>query len=179
MLDRNVSALFVTDIQGRLASLMDERESLYRNVGILIEGIKILGIPILWIEQYPQGLGPTVPEISVHLEGLSPLPKKTFSSLREPAIQGAFEKLQRRQVILIGIETHICIYQTSMDLLAQGAEVHIPVDAVSSRTGRNRRIGLKKIERAGGQLTSVETVLFELLTVAEGEEFKKIVQLVK
>jgi nicotinamidase-related amidase len=179
MLDRNTSLLMVTDIQGRLASLMDERESLYRNAAMLIDGIRILGIPILWIEQYPQGLGPTIPEIASHLEGLSPLPKKAFSVLREPAIRDAFESLDRRQVILTGIETHICICQSSLDLLARGAEVHVPVDAVSSRTASNRRIGLHRIDRAGGHLTSVESVLFELLGVAGGEEFKRIVQLVK
>ncbi len=179
MLDRNNSLLIVTDIQGRLASLMDGRESLFHNAGVLIDGIKILGIPILWIEQYPQGLGATIPEIASHLEGLSPLPKRTFSSLREPAIRDAFERFNRRQVILTGIETHICIYQTSLDLLSMGVEVHVPEDAVSSRTTENRRIGLHRIDRAGGNLTSVETVLFELLETSWGEDFKKIVPLVK
>lgn len=179
MLNRNASLLIVTDIQGRLATLMDECESLYRNAVILIEGMKILGIPILWLEQYPQGLGPTVPEIASHLEGLSPLPKKTFSALREPAIRQAFERQNRHQVIFTGIEAHICVYQTSLELLAMGTEVYIPEDAVSSRNARNRRIGLHQIERAGGCLTCVESVLFELLGVAEGNEFKKIVQLVK
>ncbi|MHB9029645.1 MAG: isochorismatase family protein, partial [Candidatus Latescibacterota bacterium] len=130
-------------------------------------------------EQYPQGLGPTVPEIASHLAGLSPLPKRTFSSLRDASIIAAFERLNRSQVILTGIETHVCIYQTAMDLLARGIEVHVPEDAVSSRTARNRRIGLDKISRAGGHLTSVETALFEMLGIAGGGEFKKIIQLVK
>jgi hypothetical protein len=179
MLDRNNLLLMVTDIQGRLASLMDERESLYHNAGILIEGMKILGVPILWVEQYPRGLGPTVPEVASHLEGLAPLPKRFFSALREPAIHEAFEKLNRGQVIITGIETHICVYQTSRDLLALGFEVYVPEDAVSSRTAGNRRIGLHLIERTGGCLTSVETALFELIGVAEGDVFKKISQLVK
>jgi hypothetical protein len=179
MLDRKSSLLIVTDIQGRLATLMDERESLFRNVAILIEGIKVLGIPIIWIEQYPQGLGSTIPEIATHLEGLTPLPKKAFCALNEPTIDSAFKKSGRHQVILTGIETHICIYQTSLALLSRGNEVYIPEDAVSSRSANNRRIGLNLIERAGGHRTCVETVLFELLAVAEGDEFKKIVHLVK
>jgi hypothetical protein len=179
MLDRSTSLLIVTDIQGKLASLMDERESLFRNAAILIDGMRILEVPILWIEQYPQGLGPTVPEIAAHLPGLSPLSKRSFSSMREAIILAEFERLNRSQVILTGIETHVCIYQTAMDLLTRGVEVHVPEDAVSSRSPRNRRIGLDKISRAGGHLTSVETLLFELLGVAEGEAFKKIIPLVK
>lgn len=179
MLDRNTSMLIVTDIQGKLASLMFERDELYRSVGILIEGAKVLGMPILWVEQYPQGLGPTVREVAAHLEGLVPIPKKTFSSLRDPFILKAFEDFNRSQVILAGIETHVCIYQTAMDLLTMGIETHIPEDAVSSRTLQNKRIGLKKIIRAGGHRTSVETALFELLGIGEGEEFRKIIRLVK
>jgi len=179
MLKSERSLLIVTDIQGNLARIMYERVSLFRNAGVLIEGMKILGVPILWIEQYPQGLGPTVPEIASRLEGLAPLPKRTFSAMRDPAIIEAFERLNRSQVILTGIETHVCIYQTAMDLLEKGVEVHVPEDAVSSRTVRNRRVGIDKIVRAGGCLTSVETVLFEMLGIAEGEAFKKILQLVK
>jgi hypothetical protein len=179
MLDRNTSLLIVTDIQGKLASLMHERDELYSSVGILIEGAKVLGIPILWVEQYPQGLGPTVREVAAHLGGLAPIPKKTFSSLRDPVILKAFENFNRSQIILAGIETHVCIYQTSMDLLTMGIETHIPEDAVSSRTLLNKRIGLDKIVRAGGHRTSVETVLFEMLEIGEGEEFRKIIRLVK
>lgn len=179
MLDRNRSILVVTDIQGKLASLMDERESLFKNVGILIESMKIIGVPVLWIEQYPQGLGPTIPEIASRLEGLSPLPKRSFSSMREPVIREAFERMGRSQVILTGIETHVCIYQTAMDLLSSGNEVHVPEDAVSSRTSCNRRIGIEKIIRAGGHLTSAETAVFEMLGSSEGDEFRRISRLVK
>jgi len=179
MLDRNTSILIVTDIQGKLASLMHKRESLFRNAGILIEGMKALDVPILWVEQYPEGLGPTVPEIAYHLTGLSPLPKKTFSSLRDPVILAAFKGHRRTQAVITGIETHVCIYQTAMDLIDMGIEVHIPVDAVSSRTAGNRQVGLDKIARAGGHLTSVETLLFEILGIAEGEEFKRIIRLVR
>jgi nicotinamidase-related amidase len=179
MLDRTTAILIVTDIQGKLANLMYERDSLFRNAGILIEGMKALGVPILWVEQYPEGLGPTVPEIAARLDGLTPLPKKTFSSLRDPAIRAAFERFGRPCVILTGIETHVCINQTAMDLLARGIETHLPVDAVSSRTAGNKQVGIEKIVRAGGRLTSVETILFEMLGSAEDEAFRAIARLVK
>lgn len=179
MLDIKRSLLIVTDIQGNLALQMVERDILYKNVGIIIDGIRMLGVPILWVEQYPKGLGPTVPEVTAHLEGLEPIPKKTFSSLRDPAIKRRFIELGRDQVIMTGIETHVCVHQTTMDLLARGIETHVVADAVSSRTEFNRRIGLDKMARAGAIITSVETVLFELLEIAEGEAFKKILALVK
>jgi hypothetical protein len=179
MLKKDRAVLIVTDIQGNLASLMHEREALYKNIGIMIDGIRVLDIPIIWVEQYPRGLGSTVPEVSSHLEGNKPLPKISFSSLKDPVIRERFASYSRDQVILVGIETHVCIYQTAMDLIEQGIETHVVEDGVSSRTFMNKQIGLRKIERAGGYITSVETALFELLEVAEGEAFKKIVKLVK
>jgi hypothetical protein len=179
MLERQRSLLIVTDIQGKLARLMFQREELFRNIGIIIDGCKILGVPILWIEQYPDGLGATVEEIASHLEGLSPLSKKTFSALRDERIRSGFMELNRDQILMTGIEAHICIYQTSMDMLSRGFETHVLCDAVSSRTETNKNIGLEKIIRAGGHLSSVETVLFELLGEAEGEQFKQILNLVK
>ena len=179
MLDKKRSLLIVTDIQGKLAGLMFRRDDLYRNIAIMIEGIKALDIPILWIEQYPQGLGSTVPEVASHLEGYSPLPKKTFSSLRDTEINKRFNEYARDQVILIGIETHVCILQTARDSLSRGIETYVVADAVSSRTAFNKRIGLANITQAGGHITSVETALFELLEIAEGEAFKKINKLVK
>lgn len=179
MLQTSASLLIVTDIQGKLAESMYDRESLYKNCGIMIDGCRILAIPVLWIEQYPQGLGPTVPEIASHLAGLSPIPKKTFSSLRDPGVLARFESFNCNQAILIGIEAHVCIYQTARDLLERGIETHVVADAVSSRTKGNRKIGLKNIEHAGGHITSVEMALFEMLGIAEGDQFRQILKLVK
>ena len=179
MLEKEWSILIVTDIQGKLASLMHEREMLYKNAAIMIEGMKALDIPILWIEQYPRGLGPTVPEVASHLDGCTPMAKKTFSSLKDPEIKERFSGFGRNQALLVGIETHVCIYQSALDLIELGIETHVVEDAVSSRTDRNKRIGIDKINRAGGHITSVETALFELLVIAEGEAFKKIIRLVR
>lgn len=179
MLDKERCLLIVTDVQGKLAQMMFERDALYKNIGILIDGCKILEIPILWLEQYPEGLGPTVPEVASHLEGLKPMPKKTFSALKDRTIFNRFNETGCNQVLLTGIETHICIYQTAMHLIAMGIETHVVCDAISSRTASNKTIGLEKIASAGGHITSVETALFELLGIAEGEAFKKISGLVK
>jgi len=179
MLDRKRNLLIVTDVQGKLANLMFEREALFKNIGIIIDGFKILDIPILWLEQYPDGLGFTVYEVASHLEGYKPLSKKTFSALNDKNILNRFNEIGRDQILIAGIETHICIYQTSMQLISMGIETHVVQDAVSSRTEYNKKIGLEKIGRAGGHITSVETALFELLGIAEGEAFKKILELIK
>lgn len=179
MLDKKRCLLIVTDVQGKLAQLMFEREKLYKNIGIMIDSFKILDIPILWLEQYPEGLGPTVSEVASHLEGLESLPKKAFSAMKDSTIKKRITESGRDQIILTGIETHICIYQTAADLLSKGIEAHVVKDAISSRTESNKIIGLEKIARAGGHITSVETALFELLVIAEGEAFKKILELIK
>lgn len=179
MLDPTRALLMVIDIQGNLALAMHDRERLYRNAGIVIQGFRLLDIPVLWLEQYPEGLGPTVPEIACHLEGLVPIPKRTFSSLREPAIESALAGSRRGQVVLIGIETHVCITQTALDLLDRGVETHVVADAVSSRTPENIRLGLDRIRQAGGQITGAEMCLFELHRTAGGETFKQLLALVK
>ena len=109
MLNIDSSILIVTDIQGKLASLMHDRDALYRKIGIMIEGIKVLEIPILWIEQYPRGLGPTVPEIASHLEEYEPLAKKTFSLLKDPVISKRF--------FVASIEFVLCPYSNVMKIV--------------------------------------------------------------
>jgi len=179
MLETTTTLLMVIDVQGKLAVAMFDRKMLYKNLGIIIEGCKILGAPILWLEQYPKGLGPTVPEVAKHLEGLTPHPKTVFPSLNDDGILKAFTAIDRQKVLLTGIETHVCVYQTALQLIERGNEVHVVADAVSSRTENNKRIGIEKIIHAGGFITSVETALFEMLGCAGGESFKKILTLVK
>ncbi len=179
MLEKNRSLLIVTDIQGKLAEMMFERDTLYKNIGIVIDSFNILGIPILWLEQYPEGLGPTISVVAEHLKGIEPLPKKSFSGLKDPVIEKRIAESGQDQVVVIGIETHICIYQTARDLVLRGYGAHVVADAVSSRTEANKTIGLEKIAALGGSITSVETLLFELLEIAEGNAFKQILKLVK
>ena len=174
----NVSLLIV-DIQGNLAHAMHEKELLFKNMQKLIKGIQVLGLPILWVEQNPQGLGTTIPEIADILSNIQPISKMSFSSCRNDRFMKALRSLNRRQVLIAGIEAHICVYQTAADLVVLGYEVQVVSDAVSSRTPVNKEIGLQKMRDSGVSLTSVETALFELLKVAEGEQFKEILKIVK
>ena len=179
MLKIENTTLLIIDIQGNLAHLMHGKELLFKNVQKLIKGIQILGIPILWVEQNPQGLGPTIPEIADILSNIQPIRKMSFSSCRNDDFLQALNALNRKQVLIAGIEAHVCVYQTAADIVDIGYEVQVVTDAVSSRNVENKEIGLQRMKDSGVSLTSVETALFELLKVAEGEPFKEILKIVK
>ncbi len=158
MLSVDKCALVVIDIQGKLAGLMYRKESLLENARKLIKGLQVLEIPIVVTEQYPKGLGATLPEIA----GLFPL-----------------RAVDRPQILVCGIETHVCVYQTTVDLLAARHHVEIVADAVSSRTAEDRLTGLQRMRDEGARITSVEMALFELMKVAQGPKFKEVSQIVK
>jgi nicotinamidase-related amidase len=179
MLEKEKAVLLIVDIQGKLAHLMHGKELLFTNVQKLIKGIRALGIPVLWVEQYPQGLGPTIPEISALQSDLQPISKTSFSCCRNDLFMQTLTTMNREQVLIAGIEAHVCVYQTAADLVENGYEVQVAADAVSSRTLENKEIGLQRMKDSGAGLTSVETALFELLKVAEGEQFKEIMRIVK
>ncbi len=179
MLDKKKAVLVVIDVQGKLATLMYQKDNLFANVIRMIEGAKVLGLPIIWTEQLPDKLGETSPEVKRVLEGLTPLVKKSFSCCGDNAFLARLREIDRQQVLLTGIETHVCVYQTAMDLVRDGFEVHLVRDAVSSRIEANYHLGLERIKEAGALLTSVEMSLFEMLRVAEGEQFKQIIRIVK
>ncbi len=178
MLEIDNTVLVVIDVQGKLAQSMHEKADLFEDIAKLIKAAKVLDVPIIWAEQNPEGLGPTVGEIAELLDG-EPIAKMSFSCCGERRFTEALERLGRRQVLLCGIEAHVCVYQTAVDLLERDYKVHVAADAVSSRTLGNKDIGLAKIKDAGADITSVETAVFELLKVAEGEKFKAILQIVK
>ncbi len=179
MLHTENAVLVVVDIQGKLASLMHEKEKFYKNVARMIQGCQTLEIPILWNEQLPDKLGETVDEIKTLFTDQSPLIKKTFSTCGNNTFNDQINALGRKQVLLIGMETHICVYQSAMDLLAAGFEVNVIGDAVSSRSLENKMIGTRAMREAGAKITTVEMALFEILKVAEGDQFKKIIKIVK
>jgi len=179
MLTTDKTVLVVIDMQGKLAQSMHRRELLFENVQKIIKGAQVLGIPMLITEQNPKGLGPTIPEIADLVPGVRRIPKLSFSCCGDESFSKELSGLQRRQVLLSGIEAHVCLYQTTVDLVASGYEVHILADAVSSRTAENKAIGLQKMNDAGASITSVETALFELLRVAEGPAFKQIISILK
>jgi len=179
MLTVENTALLIIDVPGKLAQLMQGKEVLFENLQRMIKGAQILGIPIIWTEQNPRGLGPTIPEVAPLLSNSQPIGKLSFSCCGNEDFMRELRALNRKQILITGIETHICVYQTAMDLINLGYEVEVVADAVSSRTVENKEIGLEKVRDGGGKLTSTETALFELLKVAEGEKFKEILQIMK
>lgn len=179
MLTRENALLLVIDIQGKLADLMHDRQMLFANAQRMVRGAQILDLPILVTEQNPPGLGPTIAEIADLLEDAQKISKVSFNSCATPQFLHALEQTGRKQILITGIETHICVYQTTIDLLRRGYAVEVVVDAVSSRTALNKQIGLERMHTSGATLTSTEMALYELLQVAEGPAFKAILKLVK
>ena len=179
MLEPKNTILVIVDVQGKLAQIMYDREDLFKNMQILISGAKLLEIPIIWMEQLPDKLGSTIPEIQELLPEMKPIVKNIFSCARNDEFNVRLQKFHVHDIILAGIESHVCIYQTAMDLLDQDYAVHVAADAVSSRTERNKQLGLDRMLLEGVVQTSVEMVLFELQGVAQGERFRELVKLVK
>lgn len=179
MLTTDQTILIIVDVQGNLAQAMHDKDVLFQNLKNIISGCRVLEIPILWAEQLPEKLGPTLPEIATLLSGLSPLAKASFSCFQDPGIKQALVGSGRKQVLLVGIEAHVCIYQTSLDLLAHNYTVEVVTDAVSSRTKENKKIGIKKMRDAGVGITSVEMALFELLGDADSPKFRDLIRIIK
>ena len=182
-LNREDTLLLVVDVQERLVPAI--HKDLYpialRNMQIMIEAAGTLGLPILLTEQYPKGLGPTVKEILLPLEGKSfkRIEKVTFSCARDEAFLQAVAAANRRQILIIGMETHVCVYQTSVDLIRAGYSVFVLDDAVSSRYMHNYQSALQALRDAGCTVFSTETAVFQLLKVAATPEFKKVSSLIR
>jgi nicotinamidase-related amidase len=179
MLRIEEAVLVVIDVQEKLARAMHQRDAVVENTAKLVQGAVILGIPIIWTEQNPKGLGRTLPEIADRLSGSEPITKLSFSCCGEAAFMDRLESLEKKQVLVCGLEAHVCVYQTAAELAHRGYEVHIVADAVDSRTETNKNIGLERSKACGAALTSTETALFELLKVAEGDKFKQMLKVVK
>ena len=182
-LDPARAALLVVDLQERLWLVMSEedRATCLKNVGILLELARRLKIPVVQSEQYPKGLGPTVKEVAKLLEGqdLRRMEKVEFSCAAAPSFAPHWEELGRDQWIVAGMESHVCVYQTVRDLTERGATVHVPVDAVISRTRENKNVGLDLARRVGAVLTSTETVVFDALGRAGSDDFRALSKLIK
>lgn len=175
-LDRNRAALVVVDVQEAFRKAVPTFEEVAGATATLVQGAAAMGVPVIVTEQYPQGLGATVPEVAEHLpEGVEPIDKVCFSA----AEADGFDLAGRDQALVCGVETHVCVNQTVLDLLDLDVEVHVAADAVGSRTADNRQLGLHKVEAAGAVVTSVEAALFELLRGSDAPEFKEVQALVK
>ena len=179
MLDQKKSILVLIDVQGKLARIMHDSDKLITNLAILISGMKLLNIPIIWMEQLPDKLGSTIPKIKNLLTDHKPIIKDVFSCMKNDEFKNQINRIKPNHIILAGIESHVCVYQTAMDLLDKKHNVHIVVDAISSRTSVNKELGIDRMLLGGAVQTSVEMLLFELQGNAKGERFRKISKLVK
>jgi nicotinamidase-related amidase len=181
-LTREHTALVVCDVQERLFPVMDadHREEVMRNVKVLATSARRLGVPTLVTEQYPKGLGRTLPELaSVLPEGVAPIEKTTFSCGGDEGFRAAVTGLRREQWVLCGIEAHVCVYQTALDLLRDGRQVVLAADAVSSRRPRDRDLALGRMRDLGVQVMSMEMVLFEILRQAGTPDFRAVAGILK
>ena len=179
-LQRANTVIVIIDVQEKLMPAIDGAKSVLRNIERLVRGFHILGIPVILTEQYVKGLGPTVEAVREALaEAYRPIEKECFSAQGCDAFAAQLAALERRQVVIAGVETHVCVYQTVLDLLAGGFEVTLAADATSSRTPENRSTGLQRMISEGAKLSSTEMVLFELAGVSGTDEFRAISRLIK
>lgn len=173
------TALLIIDLQEKILPVILNSESVLANVVKLIKGFKVLGLPIFFTEQYPKGLGPTTELIARELEGIKPIQKMSFSCF---GAENLFDEIFGKnvsQVVVAGVESHVCVQQTVLDLLANNLQVNIAADAVSSRKEIDYKIALERMRSNGAEITTSESVLFELLNVCGTEQFKAISKIVK
>lgn len=179
MLKQENTGLILIDVQGKLARIVNESEKLVQNLEKLIKGCQILSIPIIWAEQNPKGLGSTIPELSKLLENHQPIEKYTFNAFETENFRNEIINSGKKQWLICGIESHICVYQTAMGLLLDNFEVEIVADCVSSRSKENKTIALKKMQNKGASLTTAEMCLYELVKDSRRDVFKEILTLIK
>lgn len=176
---REETAAVVIDIQDRLLPHIHEGDKIRRNCMKLIEGLKILSVPLLVTQQYTKGLGPTDPSIIQMFPEFKSIEKISFSCCGEPAFTEQLDRTGKRNVILCGIESHVCVLQTCIDLLATGKKVVVVEDCVSSRKLNDKRIAIERMRQEGALITTLESLLFELTGKAGSDIFRNISQIVK
>jgi len=179
LLERDRSLLFVVDVQERLLPAMHDGAGCVAAIGRLLEGARILDVPVMASEQYPRGLGPTVPAVRERLGEAPVFEKITFSCARDATIREAVLAAGRRTLVLCGIEAHVCVLQTALDFAAEGLRVAVVEDAVASRRPESRARALARLAGAGVEVVNVEMVLFEWLERAGTDAFRAVSRLVR
>lgn len=169
----------IVDIQERLLPVMEQKDLLLKNTRILMEGLQILDVPMMITQQYTKGLGMTDPSLFPFTGTDHYLEKRTFSCWADEGIQQAIQSCHCRQIILCGIESHICVQQTALDLIHAGYEVILVTDCVSSRKASDKEIALRRMEQEGVRLTTYESLLFEIMETSLHPRFKEISKLIR
>lgn len=179
MIQRDDAVLVAVDFQTRLMPVMADPDKLEKTVVKMAEGAKALGIPVIVTQQYTKGLGPTTEAVAEALGDFEPVEKLTFSAMGEAAFVQALKASGKKSVILTGIEAHICVQQTALELLEQGYSVYVIQDCVASRKESDCLCSLQRMAAAGAVVTTYESVLYELLRGARAEGFKAVSAIVK
>ncbi len=179
ILTKQNTALLIVDVQEKIVPVMYESQKFIANTIKLIKGCKVLGLPIFLTEQYPKGLGATIKEIKDELEDLTPIQKMSFSCAGSVELMAKLKKSEIKNIVLCGIESHVCISQTALDLSANGYNIILAADAVSSRRKFDYEIALSRMARNNIDVTLVESILFEMLNVCGTDDFKQISKIVK
>ena len=176
---RDTTALLLIDIQEKILSVMNNPEQVTANALRLIKGFKVLNIPIFYTEQYPKGLGSTTETLLEELQGLSPIQKMSFSCYGAGNFFTRLLDNNVSQVVVAGIESHVCVEQTVLDLVANNFQVNVAADAVSSRNALDNKIALDRMRVHGAEITTSEAILFELLVNCGTDEFHEISRIIK
>ena len=171
--------MVIVDVQSRLFPAMNGKDQLLTNLVKAVKGFQLLGLPLIVTEQYRKGLGPTLPELSEIITIFNPVEKRTFSCCEDDSFLDELKRIKRKQVIICGIEAHVCVYQTCRDLLDLGYVVFLLTDAVSSRNVDDKRLTVRILESMGVQLRSVEMALFELIHTSLHPKFKELTSIIK
>ena len=179
MLNTLESILVMVDFQGKLAQIVDRSVLVLPNALRMVKGCQALEIPIIPTVQAPDKLGPMIPELATSLGGVEPIAKSSFSALRSLDFMTALDQTSRKQILLMGIEAHVCVLQTGFDLLDAGYSVHVLSDGVFSRTSENHQLALQRLHDVGAVVSSVEMSLFELIRTSTHSQFRTISKLVK
>jgi len=179
LLKTEKTALLIIDIQERILPVINNNQIVVENTIKLIKGFNVLQLPIYFTEQYPKGLGPTHKAIADELDDLQPFDKMSFSCSGAGDLFGEFEKKNLSQIVVCGIESHVCVQQTVLDLIENGIQVNLAADAVSSRKEIDYKIALDRMRHQGAEVTTTESILFELLNVCGTPEFKAVSKIVK
>lgn len=174
ILDPKDTVLIVIDIQEKLFRTIEGRPEIEKNCITAIKLAKVFGMPIIVTEQYPKGLGPTIPTIALEIGRLEPIAKTEYSAFGQSPFVSALSATGRKTLLIIGIEAHICVTQTALDALAHGYKVHVIADAIGSSKDKSKDIGIGRMRQAGAVITSIESAAFDLMGKAKTKEFEEI-----
>jgi nicotinamidase-related amidase len=179
LIERAISQLLVVDAQERLAPAIADASGVERHIGILLDAARELSVPVIVSEQYRKGLGATLPGLMDRAQGVQPIEKMEFSCFANVALGAALTADSRRATVICGMEAHVCVLQTALDMRAAGLKVHVVADAVGSRRPDSREVALERMRAAGIDVVTTEMVLFEWLRTAAVPEFKAVSKLIR